>query len=1413
MLKNSFKNALHKKAQLFGLAVLVALLALVLALLTSMNARVLRSNDDLKRSSNLHNIVLQMDPFDNVPTGESDDDAIPNNRIAAQQYWIDQLQNAYVNENSPLQFNWSRTEARQFSQLFDGEYNLTIKVLAKTTLENNTNKEAIDKLVIFSGHDIQTDHDIVVDSVFAQKHSLKIGNIVRIQKDIWGDQVLVSSPLNEESSSHPDFPTFLKDIETIEKEGINKENGLYQQKYAKNYDWYQIVGFGGSADFSMPVLDANSPIPNRDKEALFYVHPKAFSLELKDFQGKLLYNFDNSSSRLRVSSNTEWESFYSLKTTNGRNLLAKQIDEMNSRFNTLLGRTTNSQQRQYFYALGDSNYRFSSRTDSLSKVIKGYNLSVSILVILLAVVVFYSLGLIIRKQIDNARGQIGVLKSLGYNNGIIMFNFVMTPFFASFIGGIIGFAIGGGVSTVLVNEFMNYFTLNYGQAYFSWPWFLLTIFGLWFVLTGIAFLITAIVLRKSAIDLVQGKRTTKISRQNLRFKERFKDRPTGQKIRVALFLDAKGKMSVVGWVVLLSTIMFTISFAAPNLLRHNTKMTFAGVNYEQVVEYNEPVYNNPLTFYKTFNDSAPEAPFNETFKYSPTKKAFSALPLLKNTDGTYGKYDLEKIVNDYLNNQMNSHYYSLSLAKSAGDVPIPDLINANMKFLSGQNIASSTEYYKFMGKYGEGGIPFLVKILLEQWPDYVELTGNLGKTDSTLVQNFNTLQGFYSKVVNSIGLSITNNFYDTSGDAWWDQSDDWKINSFNNGGPNGTPAQNIDAVWQKVMNDQSNNWNSTLLSTSKPDDFALTTSDYGVGDFRIMPPTIDENGNEIIVVPPSKYLEDYYLTLNGQDLFTNHRNQFDQVLAKFITWFGALFSNRGDQAIIQAAYFRPPYFVQQFLKEAYEKEETYNQSFGVVSYNPALEQYGTLMHVRDSQGRVSKIYGTLRQNPYINLYDKKNNNLLEKLYQNNNPQGIIINKSMAKRLRLRVGQSVPLTVLQKELRSKNGEIENSIKLDDWDLGNQRNWNDDDGNFTQITNLDNKSAGLNVNGQKLNVAPGLLSTNKPSKYYQAVLDDKLINETLETNLNFEVVGIHEGYGDSQAWIKEDTAKKILKFNAMDDYNWQKFFSWQWGKTFTQNLGEINGIQFTGLTDLDLSTGEIDYQIFINNYLNNSNARISSQARIVNQIFHNAFPIFNYKYSNKKDVGDLRTLVSTWQEYGDYSPIGLQGITANGTSITQSFDGMGQGSMSNINPTSTAKAILAQISDLVMLVIILVIIAILLITFVIILLTTSLIIDDNSRFIATLKVLGYSNSYIAKTVLGMYFVLIAIVYLVGFIAGWFIFTAIVNALISSVVLPLYFPIWLPFAVAAGVIGVYAITIAVGFRSISKTNPISLLQSNAF
>lgn len=1429
IIKNSFKNIFKKKSQIFGLTLLVMLLSLLLSLLTSINARVLNGYYSLIKTSNLHDVVLKMEPSELVPIKQEIEDEkklTPDNLVEAQQYWLTKLQEKYF--GSDLQFDWSRTEGREFSQVTTKDFvePVTIKVLAKTTSINKFNKNAVDELTIFEGHNITNDYEVVIDSIFAKIHNLHINDIIRIQRDSLGNQLLVKTS-EDKNNLH-------EDIEQIKSEGLLKSEGIYQKKYVNNFKWFQIVGFGGSIDFSMPVVNISSPVPNRNKELLVYTNPNVFGLKpaISD-KGKEynLYKLDVSDGRLTVSSSSETESFYSLKMKNNKIPNPQQIKKMNADFNELLGQ--NKRPKIYFYALRDYNYTFANRTNTLESVINLYNITTSLLVVVFIIIVFYAIGLVLRDQVRKSRGQIGILKALGYNNFQVVLNFTALPFFTSFIGGILGFIFTGIFSNLIVGNFMTYFILDYKKATFDWASFVLTIMFLWIVISIFAFFIAYFVLRKNTYDLIIGKRLKPLSKWSMKLKSLFDKKHINKKANVALFLDARGKMSVLGFVVLIATMVFTVSFSAPDILIRNNIASFEGLKYKQVVEYEQPTYNNPLTFLKTFNvDNIDET--KEVFSYAKELEGFTSLPINEN-----GGYDVKTIMENYYNNQIHTEFYSVFLGQKNGKdkEPVPETTISNMRFVTPQNISATTNFYRFLSKYGQEG-DILSDILLSEWPMYVEFINQLKnplrnidasnmspkeKTDNALIQTFTDFQKFYSYLSSSIGLMITNLFWNKESKV--NDSDDQKIDAFNKI----EGIENHQKIWdyaykkfteQEIFEDNSNPYlkNIELLDDNKTynetNKLQFLNSEWSIGKFKIKP-----NGVGVFptIPSPDKYLDDYYVGINSADLYKNNPKEFMNALKKMIVWYGALVSQRGDVGIIQAAYGRSPYFVKQSLKESFDRQDkNYSMTFGVISYDAEQEQLGTMLNIRSKNNFNFKIYGINEKKSYsfLDLKDVKNVDLIHKLFNSSNiDNGIIINQSLAKTLNLKEGDEIDLSVIQPELHDNTKGANNRIvKLNqDWEFGggSLREWaknNESKNGFTQINKLAANVSFKTPSGD-LDVA-SIANAWGPSSYYKEILNNKIYNLDKVKNNKFHIVGIHKGYGTQQAWIKENDAQKLLEYNKVKEFFWKTFFASQWGNTFSKEFKDHLPSDSDFVKKIDFSKKEfVEYEDFLKNYLNHSDIKIRDMAQKINTIFENAYPIFNYKYSNKNDVGDLQKLVSVYQKYGDFSPIALNGTVG----AEESYDGMGSASMKNIIPIEISKAMLSQLSNLIFIILILMIAIVLIIVFVIILLTTSLIIGDNINFIATLKILGYTNRYISKTVLGMYFVIIAISWFIGFIAGWFIFVAIVNSFAPAIILPLKFPIWLIFAVIFAIIGIYTITFGVGFNSIGKSNALNALSVN--
>ncbi|AJM72112.1 ABC transporter permease [Mycoplasma yeatsii] len=1376
MLKNSFKNSFKNKAQLFGLTILVSLMALVMSLISSIDSNVLNRYDSLVSNSNQHNIVLKLNPKDSV---ENNQENVPNNLVEAQQYWIDQL-NIKYKEKYNQSFDWSRTEAREFSQVYSNNNLQTLKAIAKTSSKT----DQVDKLVISQGNDINSINQVVLDSIYAQKHNIKIKDIIRIQKDKLGDQLLVSSNKNASTNAEQH-----RDIELIKQQGLDDKNGIYQLKYAGTYSWFQVVGFGESADFIAPIINQHSPISNRNTQGLIYVDPFQFGL-IK--QENNFYNYDETIGKLVVGSDSEIESFYSIKINDF--IDNEKLNFLNNTFKQLIKNNTD---KTFFYEIGDKNYIFNKRTSLINKTIRIYNITSSILLFSILCVVLYTTSLMTKKQIENSRSQIGTMRALGYKKQQIVFNYVVTPLITSFVGGIIGYVVAVGVSIVILNKLQSYFTLSYGVASFDWIGFLFAFIFIWILMSVISFLIAYLIMKTGALNLIYAQRTKKLSKWSMMVKRNVQNKSFNKKMRTALLIDAGPKMFGVGFVVLLSTIMFTISFSAPYLLKRNQAYTYNGINYKQVVEYSEPSYNNPFSFSRVFN---PENDYDEykVIKKSEDSFASTSLPVKDNS------YDIEQIISQYSNQTYGSSYYNLAIPTidKSGDAEPYSLGVSNIRMLQAQDTSISTGYFRQLAKLSLSETePFFANAVLNNWFDYKNLTSELlvDKKDDfkTLLNQFKHLQRFYSIYLDSIALSINRDYYLNDNEQFDINLDEEKrIEKFNS----------IDKKQQALLKFADESVVSASIAKQlqtqtikdRINNFKLSSSSSKMGKYHI----IDGIWNK------DDSVEDNILKLSENDFKDDliDENKLLDLVAKLGVWWTVLFKNRMEQGIVQAAYSRAPYFVRQNLKIAYDNNKQYTLGFNLIPFTKDKEQLGTLLNVETLNKKHNfKIYGIKNNNKFINLFDTNKNNLISKLY-NTEKNTIIINQTISKRLNLYKGDEIDLNVLQNELQKIDNNNIKPYNTSDW----KDQFDSPTSDFIQRSDISTASTSVknpfNNNVEALTNGIPVPWDEKdksldPNPFYKEFLQGNTSVNKINKQHKFKVVGVHDAYGQGAAWIKEDNAQEILNYKQNKEVWWELLFKKQWNKVFDKQgyvVDQINtGLNLTGNDSLQ----NYSYQDFVNKLIKeNKNEKQKQAAQNILKIFANTFPIFNYKYSLKDDIGDLSKSVSTYSKTGDYNPVTLNGVHVKDHQV---YDGIGQGSINLIVPIKISQAILKQISALIILLLALGIVAILSISFVIILLTTSVIISDNNRFISTLKVLGYSNSYIALNILGMYFIVIASMFLIGITSGWFIFSTIIKSIYHIVVLPLAFPIWLPFAVALGVIGIYIITIAVGFNSISKTD----------
>lgn len=124
----------------------------------------------------------------------------------------------------------------------------------------------------------------------------------------------------------------------------------------------------------------------------------------------------------------------------------------------------------------------------------------------------------------------------------------------------------------------------------------------------------------------------------------------------------------------------------------------------------------------------------------------------------------------------------------------------------------------------------------------------------------------------------------------------------------------------------------------------------------------------------------------------------------------------------------------------------------------------------------------------------------------------------------------------------------------------------------------------------------------------------------------------------------------------------------------------------------------------------------------------FPLFNAKFSLNKNITDITDSISVAQMYGDFTQLTLNGMVTKDEisgDLVQKYIGLGQGAIAFAMPIATHQSVFDEIKGIADSILWAFMAISLLISFVTILITSNIIITENSRLIATMKVIGYSD----------------------------------------------------------------------------------------
>ncbi|AKX34479.1 ABC transporter permease [Spiroplasma litorale] len=1250
IIKSGIKQMSKSYASVFFIWLLVFIASVLCFVLSLFYQRVDSNFNKLSNDSVLRDFVIDIDPNDRISFNEKELVGGENildysNNDLYQQYLVNTLSRKgkfYDDQNNEIigdnYFNWSRTEARVFNNITFNDNKISTRVIAKTGIintETNINGDIsenevkdVDKLITydnvndsqnpFSKNIEESVHQVVLQANFANKNGIKLNDIVRLTSDKYGENLLVKNDVKDIGFGN-------------EPNDINDEkNGIKNSKYS-DQSWFQVIGLGTSIDFFYSYRNAENPIPNIKTEMNAYVSPEVFGLTKSRISRNFsLYSYDPSKSVLNSSSASEREVYFSGKFKNNSNYSSPLLTSLNKEF--IRFGNINPKNKKFFYSVNDSTYKNFSRLSIYNNVFFIFKFVSYLFVFIFVFIIIFIVTQLIKRELKESEKKLGTFKALGCKNSELSNFFWILPTLIVFAAVVVGYVFTFFLQSFILSGITNY--LNFSLGWISSLWIyaiaIISLFTLTFFI--ICKLNTIFYIRKDASKLLNGVSDTKVSVVLNAYKKIYSKSRFGVKLHSALFASSFKKVMTSTLIIFISSSLLSFLTIVPFVIDDNKKSSFDGIGYNNVVEYNQPISNNPMSFLKTYNSNK-----KDDYEFSDDKVIndysegldgqadyYTASPTSLASDGTMS-YDVNKILTDLISNDISKNYYSYNIPKITNTKNNDDekkLIKEISKLGYSNWKNFSTKYLNMINKIDFNNLTKktteykVVENILNQWSDYNILLYQLekhilnnnnfssgGLSDEQTSKNiFKTLQEFYIKYDN--GIRLSNDYY---------FDNDFNLNEKN------LKLINYDKLIFSSTNDIYNEQYETPnpLSVINKYEFASSFSS-SIDNFKnyFSKNKLSYNDQDVRNIDVDK--------LNNQDLKILNSN--------IIIWYWINFSNKLGESIIQSFYSHESVDAQTNIKNAFLENKDYNFSYNIVPYDKTNEELGTLLNATyKTNNKINdlKIYGINPTTSFIDLYDSYGYDLKENLfkkvsssYENKIP--IVVNNSLATKFGINVGSTLnEIKIAKKELvltnNSSTSEQNSSttINIDNVKMGLNKNHKSQDISFNSeykknYYSYDNYNNGWSTEKDKIEVAHfcvdknqeqsscekkydiavnNLENINNASQIQNAAWNSEILAQTNEISSNFVIVGIQKSYGEPKAWISNENANHLLGYDKIQKYFFNNFFVNDWyGRTY---LKELNNKELLGKFSKEQWEDFVDYldQIMVgwhNNKFNSENA---------------------------------------------------------------------------------------------------------------------------------------------------------------------------------------------------------------------------------
>ncbi|WP_170264667.1 ABC transporter permease [Spiroplasma tabanidicola] len=1367
--KNAFKNILKNKIQFITVIILIFISSLVFTMCYSATSRINKSYNEYssQKESNLHDFVADFTSTSYI-SNEDNEDKI-NFKKLSDPLIRDNLVLTYIKnklQDTNNSFVFDRVEARQFSL----STNKTLKVVILNP------EQKVDKFVVEEGMDLNTwttyskaTNNLslkwaYIDRRFADYNNIKLNDIIRLQDDKFGSSILVKNSQNKD-----------KDFDKTLKEHENEDISLWMNNTPYNeLSWFQVVGFGSSADFVTPIVNSEKPLPNYKEEALVYVNPLNFGITYKYYETvfannefslnnygstKIWYS-DNQISNyetLKVISDADKEIYFVGKFANEK-YKANSIEYLNNLIESFevskeIGLKSNyinalNENAKIFTKTGDSNYSMGARTSTFPFILIIFNVVSYVLIAIILGIGIVILIAQLKLQLEKAFGQMGVMISLGYKKIQLILSNSIYAFIIALVGGTIGYICGYFLQFLIITVFDKFFAIQIQQISFNLESFIISIFGIFAFLEFVT-LITCIYMfnKNTVLEMINYEQRSATTRFNLFFKKLFirRTKNFNSKFSGAILSSSVLKLFAVLVSMFVAATMTTASIIMPHVLKENQKYIYSGDEYDNKVTYYSPIYNDPVSFYKTYN---PES-----------------------TNKNYDSLDAKNLIDSYLKNNISSKFFNPS--NDLGELNDMSYKNIDLDYLKSKDL--------YLQNNSQNSSDLLITSLTGSlWPDiyryvkpswlnnkkeFMDVLFNANNSRNA-IEDLENMRLFYLKYKHTIGLNIRREGYFVKRTSLL----------------------------------------TSLASDGGPNNDLISANEFASNSSIPISVNIEKDGS---IMNDEVFQNSLYKFVNS----SNYMSESVVICGPIYNWIVAYFRANLQQIFLQGIYTSLPSNIRDIMLKEFEKDNgSFNMSFGTTPFNQENEELGTYLN-SELKNIDFKVYG-INQNGLQKLYDNNSNDIKAKLVEKDS---IIINETLAKKLKLKVGQTVDINHIIEYLE-KDGQ---ELGVDSWNT-NKINAQDSEG-YTSSKNIYKNSV---LNSKKIGwtnskmIQDDVDEQEKDLVYYSRIdlSSDSMVSPTSmskqikkgaikkkvkKINKEYKVVGIANQYGVSKAWIDNETANEQAQYNKTKPLLFSLFIK-EWSNPKSLVSGSEEQIFVNKLKEFNNTSTlfNSNYENFVN--WTNSNQDFNKYLTL----FNNEYPIFNYKNSNDKSFSDLSKGITTIQRYGDYTIFGLKGGKVNGANQT-SYSAFSQSPIESVWQYDAAIEILSRIEKTLNSIIFTLLPIILIISFIVILLTINSVIAKNQKIIAMMKILGYSKVYISRLFIGIYIPPAILGSILGFVAGWFFLKLTLYNAITSILLPFNFYIWYLIVGGFGTFVLYLISVAISWNALRRVNMLIAVQ----